>query len=138
MDCLNKMYDGRGIVDEAYNSTGSSEYHVYQTYKLALYLYAVYNISHIYNFTAIDTLLLTQGPDLGFYTGYLTSGRYDNMTIENSETTSIAMITLTSLNPPGPSQNLLFYIIIGLVVAAVVAVILVLWIRIRAKFLLAN
>jgi len=136
MDCLNKMYDGRGVIDEAYNSTASSEYHVYQTFKLALYLYALYNISHTYNFTAIDTLLLTQGPGLGFYTGYLAAGRYDNMTYENAETTSIAMITLTSLNPP--STNWLLYIIIGLVVAAIAAVILVLWIRIRAKFLTSN
>jgi hypothetical protein len=136
MDCLNKMYDGRGIADEAYNSTTSSEHGVYQTYKLALYLYALYNISHTYNFTTIDTLLFTQGPGNGFHTGYLATGRYDNMTYENTETTSIAMITLTSLNPPGPSENSsLFYIIIGLVVAAIAAVILVLWIRIRAKFL---
>jgi hypothetical protein len=139
MDCLNRMYDGRGIVDEAYNSTMSTEYHVYQTYKLALYLYALYNISHTYKYTAIDSLLLTQGPGLGFYTGYLATGRYDNMTYENTETTSIAMLTLTSLNPPPPPPPYwLFYIIIGLVVAAGVAVILVLWIRIRARFLLST
>jgi hypothetical protein len=84
-------------------------------------------------------LLFTQGPGLGFYTGYLAAGRYDNTTLENAETTSIAMITLTSLNSPGPSASpWLFYILIGLFVAAVVAVILVLWMRIRAKFLLSN
>jgi hypothetical protein len=139
MDCLNKMYDGRGIVDEAYNSTSSSEYGVYQTYKLALYLYALYNINHTINYTALDTLIATQGPGLGFYTGYLATGGHDNMTFENTETTSIAMITLTSLNPPGPPTNYsLFYIIIGLVVATGVAVILVLWIRIRAKFLMSS
>jgi hypothetical protein len=137
MDCLNKMFDGRGIADEAYNSTVSSEHGIYQTYKLALYLYALYNISHIYNYTMIDTLLQTQSPGLGFYTGYLATGRYDNMTNENTETSSIAMITLTSLNPPSPPPPWLFYIIIGSVVAAGLAVILVLWMRVRAKFLLS-
>lgn len=139
MNCLNKMYDGRGIVDEAYNSTGSSEYHVYQTYKLALYLDALYNISHTYNYTGIDTLLLTQGPGQGLYTGYLSTGNYDNMTLENTETTSIALLTLTSLNQAPSSANPWpFIIVIGLVVAAGVAVILVLWMRIRTKFLLPN
>jgi hypothetical protein len=138
MDCLNKMYDGRGIADEAYNSTVSSEHGIYQTYKLALYLYALYNISHTYNYTMIDTLLQTQSPGLGFYTGYLATGRYDNMTFENTETSSISMITLTSLNPPPTPPPWLFYVIIGLVVAAGIAVILVLWIRVRAKFLLST
>ena len=140
MGCLNKMYDGIGIVDEAYNSTTSSQYGVYQTYKLALYLYAQNNISHAFNSSDVEILLQPPpGPGNGFYTGYLAPGTFDRTTLENAETTSIAMITLTSLIQSGPPPDYwLFYIIIGLVVAAGVAVILVLWIRIRAKFILST
>ena len=37
MDCLNTMFDGRGLVDEAYKDGSGSEHGIYQTYKLALY-----------------------------------------------------------------------------------------------------
>ena len=35
------MYDARGLVDEAYKDGSGSEHGIYQTYKLALYLYAL-------------------------------------------------------------------------------------------------
>ncbi len=45
-----------------------------------------------------DFLLRTQGPDGGFHTGYDQAGTY-NGTLENIETTSIIMITLSSITP---------------------------------------
>ena len=41
MDCLSLMFDGRGLVDEAYKDGSGSEHGIYQTLKLALYLYAL-------------------------------------------------------------------------------------------------
>src|SRR6266568_2497949 len=41
MDCLALMFDGRGLVDEPYKDGTVSEHGIYQTYKLALYLYAL-------------------------------------------------------------------------------------------------
>ena len=41
MDCLNAMFDGCGIADEAYKEGLASEHGIYQTYKLALYTYVL-------------------------------------------------------------------------------------------------
>jgi hypothetical protein len=41
MECLNLMFDGKGMVDEAYKDGSGSEHGIYQTYKLALYFYAL-------------------------------------------------------------------------------------------------
>jgi len=41
MNCLTLMFDGRGLVDESYKDGSVSEHGIYQTYKLALYLYAL-------------------------------------------------------------------------------------------------
>ena len=40
-NCLSLTYDARGLVDEAYKNGSGSEHGIYQTYKLALYLYAL-------------------------------------------------------------------------------------------------
>ena len=48
MDCLAFMFDGRGLVDEAYKDGSGSEHGIYQTYKLALYLYALQKLSRTY------------------------------------------------------------------------------------------
>lgn len=104
MDCLNLMYDGRGMVDEAYKGGSGSERGIYQTYKLALYIYALQNISKTQYYGEEENLLRLQGPDGGFHTGYDQAGTYAG-TLENAETTSIAIIALSSLSVTNPSTR---------------------------------
>ncbi len=96
MDCLTAMFDGRGMVDEAYKDGSAMEHAIYQTYKLALYIYAQQKISGTY-FYAEENLFRLQGPDGGFHTGYDQIGTYAG-TQENTETTSIAMIAISPLS----------------------------------------
>jgi len=101
MECLNLMFDGRGMADEAYKGGPFIQYGLYQTYKLALYIYALQKISgsHFYGYE--ENLLRSQGPDGGFHTGYDQIGTYAG-TQENAETTAIAMIVLSSLSAANP------------------------------------
>ncbi len=101
-DCLNQMYDGHGIADEPYKDGDPSEHGIYQTLKTALYLYTIHLHSHLVPAGLEDTLLRTQGPDGGFHTGYDQAGTYAG-TLENAETSSIVMITLSSIASIIPS-----------------------------------
>jgi hypothetical protein len=135
MDCLSLMYDRHGIVDEAYKDGSVSEHGIYQTYKLALYIYALQKISNVYDYTALDNLLRMQGPDGGFHTGYDTAGTHA-ATLENTETTSISIIALNATLAPGPWTILplpswLIYVLIGYAGAATTVVALVLVIEKR-------
>jgi hypothetical protein len=135
MDCLRPMYDGHGIVDEAYKDGAFSEHGIYQTYKLALYIYARQKISNIYDYNAVDSLSRMQGPDGGFHTGYDTAGTYTG-TLENAETTSISIIALNATLALGrwPILTLpswLIYIFIGYAGVATTAVVLILVIEKR-------
>jgi hypothetical protein len=96
MDCLTLMFDGKGLADEAYKDGSGSEHGIYQTYKLALYLYAL-QATGAYHYGKEDHLLQSQGPDGGFHTGYDQLGTYAG-TQENAETTSIVIVTITSLS----------------------------------------
>jgi hypothetical protein len=126
MDCLNIMYDGHGLADEPYKDGSVSEHGIYQTYKLAFYMLALHIISNTHNYGDMDILLRMQGPEGGFHTGYDTTGTYHG-TLENTETTSIAIITLTALNTyPFSIPWWAVYVFIGLVAAAASAVVLVL------------
>ncbi len=130
MDCLALMFDGRGLVDEPYKDGSGSEHGIYQTYKLALYLYALQKTGRYY-FGEEDNLFRSQGPDGGFHTGYDQTGTYAG-TQENAETTSIAMIAIASLTATSPFPFPLFsipswiiYLFIGLAATAVAVVITV-------------
>ncbi len=132
MDCLTSMFDGRGIVDEAYKAGSAGEHGIYQTYKLALYNYAQQEISGTY-FYGEENLFRLQGPDGGFHTGYDQIGTYAG-TEENVETTAIAMIAISTLSTTSPFPFPLFSIpswiiyffaawaVIGVVVVAIVLV----------------
>jgi len=96
---LNTMWTGTGIADEPYKQSG-----IYQTYKTALYAYALTQQSIPVPATVTATLLRMQGPDGGFHTGYATNLTYAG-TDENAETTSIAILTLNTF-PPGPNSTL--------------------------------
>jgi len=108
MDCLTAMFDGRGMVDEAYKDGSAMERGIYQTYKLALYIYAQQKISGTY-FYGEENLFRLQGPDGGFHTGYDQIGTYAG-TQENAETTSIAMIAISNLSTTNPFPFPLFSI----------------------------
>ena len=108
MDCLTAMFDGRGMVDEAYKDGLAMEHGIYQSYKLALYIYAQQKISGTY-FYGEENLFRLQGPDGGFHTGYDQIGTYAG-TQENAETTSIAMIAISNLSTTNPFPFPLFSI----------------------------
>src|SRR5437773_10372077 len=133
MDCLNVMFDGYGVADEAYKDGSASEHGIYQTYKLALYLYALWKVSNTYQYGVDETLLRMQGPDGSFHTGYDRAGTYAG-TLENAETTSIAILALNStstfrLFPVLPPW--IVYVFIGFAAAAGAAVVIVLMLERR-------
>lgn len=136
MDCLNLMFDGSGLADEAYKDGSASEHGIYQTFKLALYTYALQKNSNTYYTSNLDTLLRMQGPDGGFHTGYDKAGTYAG-TQENVETTAIAILTMPTTSSPQfqlPSiPSWLGYFILLWVVIAVAIVVLVLVIEQRKK-----
>ncbi len=77
-----------------------SERGTYQTYKLALYLYALQKTGAYY-FGEEDNLFRLQGPDGCFHTGYDQTRTYAG-TQENVERTSIAMIAISNLSSTSP------------------------------------
>ena len=90
------MFDGIGIKDIAFSGT-------YQTYKLALYIYAAKFLGQNYSSSAETTLLNTQGSNGGFYTGYNASYSTTG-TLTNVETTSLAILAITILNQSTQTQ----------------------------------
>ena len=137
MDCLNLMFDGKGMVDEPYKDGSSSEHGVYQTFKLALYLYALQATGSYYY--EEDALLRSQGPDGGFHTGYDQQGTYAG-TQENAETTSIVMIGISSLSSTSPFPFPFFsvppwiiYLFAGLAVSALGVVVTILALEQRKR-----
>jgi hypothetical protein len=82
--------------DLPYNQTGQ-----YQTYKLALFLYASAALDQPFNTTALSTLLRMQAPDGGFYTGYDASYSHQT-TLTNTETTSLVILALERVESQTP------------------------------------
>ncbi len=138
-DCLSLMFDGKGLIDESFKDGSGSEHGIYQTYKLALYLYAL-QVTGSYYYGEEDNLFRTQGPDGGFHTGYDQLGTYAG-TQENAETTSIAILAISSLSTsPFPFPFPLFsippwtiYLFIGLAATAVVLVITIIFLDQRKR-----
>lgn len=127
MDCLAIMYDGRGMADEAYKGGPFTQYGLYQTYKLALYIYALLKVSGSFFYAGEWSLLRSQGPDGGFHTGYDQSGTYAG-TQENAETTSVAIIAMSGLSMTTPlpfpvfsiSSWAIYFITVWIVISLVV------------------
>ena len=135
MGCLNVMFDGYGVADEAYKDGSVSEHGIYQTYKLALYIYALWKVSNTFDYRAEEDLLRMQGPDGGFHTGYDRAGTYAG-TMENAETTSISILALNSTStfrifPRVAFPSWIVYAFIGLPVAGVAAVVIVIMLERR-------
>src|SRR5436309_7030432 len=76
------MHNGYGIVDEAYKDGSASKHGICQTYKLALYVYALLELSNTYEYRGEENLLRVQGPDRGFHTGYDRAG---NLRVDSTE-----------------------------------------------------
>jgi len=91
-----KMFDGVGFRDLPYNQT-----HQYQTYKLALFVYASVVLDQPINVTALSTLLRMQALSGGFYTGYDAS--YSHGLLTNTETTSLAVLASQNVENQEPS-----------------------------------
>jgi len=139
MECLNTMFDGHGMVDEAYKAGSESEHGIYQTFKLALHIYALQKVSCSLSYREEEILFRMQGPDGGFHTGYDQAGTYAG-TQENTETTSIAIIAISSLSTTSPFAFPFFsipmwiiYLYTGLAGAAVAGVITVLVLEQRKR-----
>ncbi|MGA2876077.1 MAG: hypothetical protein ABSE82_11140, partial [Nitrososphaerales archaeon] len=93
------MYDGIGLKDVAFNGT-------YQTYKLALYIYAAKVLGENYASSAEVNLLDMKASNGGFYSGY--NSNYSAAgTFTNVETTSLAVLALSV--PNAPTSQVPFY-----------------------------
>jgi hypothetical protein len=100
-----KDFDGIGINDTAFTSPGPSQGE-YQTYKVALYIYASVCLGQSTsdsNFSKLKPILLSQQDNAtgGFYTGYTAALGHGSSTV-NTETTALAALALELLiNPTG-------------------------------------
>jgi hypothetical protein len=112
-------FNGMGFKDKAFNDT-LRDYSVeeYQTYKLALYIYASKLMLLDYDQRAFDTLLAMQQPDGGFKTGYDSSLNAQNHST-NMETTSLAVLALnqTTLPEPIPEFGMMPFVVVGFLAA---------------------
>jgi parallel beta-helix repeat protein len=84
------MFDGNGLKDTVFQGQ-------YQTYKLALYIYASIILDQQFPLSTETTLLKMQAASGGFYTGY-DQNYSTNGTNTNVETTSLAILALTEIN----------------------------------------
>jgi len=86
-------YNGIGFNDTAFQEGQNQG--IYQTYKLALYIYAVELLGQRVPLSALESLLQMQAPDGGFYSGYYLGLTHGNTTT-NTETTSLAILALSN------------------------------------------
>ena len=86
------FFNGTGFADQQFNH--GSSHGIYQTYKLALYIYTSRLLSQPVNQAALATLLRMQAPNGGFYSGYLPDLTHGD-TLSNTETTSLAVLALS-------------------------------------------
>ncbi len=86
-------YNGIGFNDTAFREGQSKG--IYQTYKLALYIYTAELLGQRVPLSALKILLQMQASDGGFYTGYYSDLTHGN-TNTNTETTSLAILALAN------------------------------------------
>ena len=102
------MFDGTGMNDSVFQAGNQAGQ--YQTYKLALYIYASKVLGYPVNETTEADMLRMQGASGGFPTGYDSNFSNDG-TNTNVETTSLAILALlptpptrTPSPPPSPQS----------------------------------
>ncbi len=105
---LNTMWDGKGMIDEAYKNGNVGERGIYQTFKVALYMFLLKRFSFPVPSGLTDALVRMQGPDGDFHTGYDPNLTYAG-TDKNAETTSLAII---ALNEQCPCQDFRYVIVV--------------------------
>jgi len=97
-------FDGKGFADQAFTSSNSSSVGQYQTYKLALYVYAstcLMQSGTDPDFQTIFGLLMRQQDNStgGFYSGYGPTLEH-GLTSVNTETTALASLALEAVINP--------------------------------------
>lgn len=121
-----RLYDGRGLKDSAYYGTGGTYPH-YQTYNLALYIYASKLLGQDYDLQAFYTLLEMQQPNGGFSTSYhCTSLNATGYT--NTETTCLAILALSLQGSGSDSYELAYILLVAVAVSAMLVLVLI-WLR---------
>jgi len=90
------MFDGFGLNDSVFANPGPDQGQ-YQTFKLALYVYASALLHQPVDPSAVSILLSMQAPGGGFYTGYDSSLSHEG-TSTNTETTSLAILALDAIS----------------------------------------
>jgi hypothetical protein len=121
-------YDGIGIIDYGNTNPVSHAFNgKYETYKLALYIYACKSLGRIPDPQAEVGLKLMQGGEGGFRSSYDSNLKATGL--NNTETTSLAIL---ALDLQSPSSNSLTYI---LLVAGALCVVAVLVLVMRKKSL---
>ncbi len=89
-------FDGFGLNDSVFANPGPDQGQ-YQTFKLALYVYASALLHQPVDPSAVSILLSMQAPGGGFYTGY-DSSLSNEGTSTNTETTSLAILALDAIS----------------------------------------
>jgi hypothetical protein len=90
-DAGRAMFDGSGLRDLPFDQTCQ-----YQTFKLALYVYAGAILGEPVPQSAVSALLSVQAQGGGFYTGYNSTFSHQR-TLTNTETTSLAVLALNAV-----------------------------------------
>lgn len=98
-----QMFDGTGMNDSVFQTGNQAGQ--YQTYKLALYIYASKVLNYVLPQNVEADLLKMQGTSGGFYTGY-DSSFSNNGTNTNTETTSLAILALLPTPTPSPTPTI--------------------------------
>jgi hypothetical protein len=88
------MYNGVGFNDTPFQIGQSKG--IYQTYKLAFYIYTAILLNQTVPLSALVNMARMQAPNGGFYTGYDDGFSNDN-TSTNTETTCLAIMALRAL-----------------------------------------
>jgi len=91
-DVGRSMFDGQGLNDSIFSQPGPNQGR-YQTFKLALYIYASGLLKQSFPQSALSILISMQDSGGGFYTGY-DAGLSHEGTLTNTETTSLAILAL--------------------------------------------
>lgn len=126
-----KMYDGNGMNDSVFQK--GPQKGQYQTFKLALYIYASKVLGYQFPQSAEAVLLRMQGTSGGFYTGY-DANFSSNGTNTNVETTSLAILALLGPIETGTCECF-WPLIVGSVLGGIIisAILVFYFLRIRRR-----
>jgi hypothetical protein len=115
-----QLYNGTGFIDQPF-LTGSAG-GVFQTYKLALYVYTARLLDQTVPLSALVNLARMQAPSGGFYTGYDANFSNDG-TLTNTETTCLAILALEAISTSSTTSTFTYldYVALATAVIAILA-----------------